>query len=75
MVAIFLDLNKPWTHTFLPSLDNANDRHYQERLWRFRSFCYHGIVTLHFSFLFKDETNKQIIPYKPENDTLEKNKN
>ena len=65
MVAICLDLNKPWTHTFLPSFDNANDRHDQERLLRSRNFCYHGNVTLHSYSLLKDETNENLYPINP----------
>ena len=65
MVAICLDLNKPWTHTFLPSFDNANDRHDQERLLRSRNFWYHGNVTLHSYSLLKDETNENLYPINP----------
>ena len=65
MVAICLDLNKPWSHTFLSSFDNANDRHDQERLLRSRNFCYHGNVTLHSYSLFKDETNENLYPTNP----------
>ena len=44
---------KTVAHTFLPSFDNANGGLCQERLSRFKIFCYHGNVTSRFSSLFK----------------------
>ena len=54
--------NKMVAHTFLLSLDNANDHLSQKEI---QIFCYHGYVTSQFSLLVKPFLQKRVKKTEP----------